>query len=146
MSEEPKAAGSPDVSVRLEWEGDFRFRARAGDVETSVDGDSVAGASPMTLLLEAVAGCTAIDVVDILRKGRQEVGGMEVEAWGERRPDPPRRYVSLGFRYRLRGEVDPAKAERAVALSLERYCSAFQSLRGDIEVSTEVEVEEPGAA
>ena len=127
-------------TVYLEWKGQFRFEGRADDVRTSIDGDGQAGPSPVNLLLESVGACTAIDVVDILQKGRQEIRGMHVEVGAERRSETPRAVTSLFMKFRIEGNVDMPRAQRAVDLSLEKYCSAFHSLRMDVSIDTEVEV------
>jgi putative redox protein len=127
-------------SVYLEWKGEFRFEARADEVRTSIDGDGQAGPSPVNLLLESVGACTAIDVVDILQKGRQEIRGMHVEVGAERRSETPRAVTSLFMKFRIEGNVDLPRAQRAVDLSLEKYCSVFHSLRMDVSIDTEVEV------
>lgn len=130
-----------DPMVSLEWEEDFRLegRTRAG-ATTAIDGDGRAGPSPTLLLLEAVGACSAIDVVDILRKGRQPLQGLRVELSGDRREDPPRRYTRLRLTFRVRGDVDRRKVERAVALSLERYCSVFHSLDSELRETVQVEI------
>jgi putative redox protein len=131
-----------DAIVSLTWQDDFRLEGvtRGGKV-TSIDGDGQAGASPTQLLLEAIGACSAIDVVDILRKGRQPLEGLTVEMGGERREEPPRRYTRLRLRFRVRGDVDRAKVERAVALSLDRYCSVYHSLDPELRETAQVEIE-----
>ncbi len=128
-------------TIQLVWKGDFRFDAtgRGGSI-TSIDGNSTAGTAPVDLLLESVGACAAIDVVDILKKSRQEVLGMAVEVEAERREEPPRYVKRLDFRFRIKGPVDQKKAERAVDLSLEKYCSVFHTLRMDISVDVEVRI------
>ena len=127
-------------SVSLQWVGDLRFEAKSGDQAVSVDGDHRTGTSPVRLLLESVGSCAAIDVVDILRKGRQEVTALHLEVRADRRPDPPRFVKKLYLAFRIEGVVDEKKAQRAVDLSLEKYCSVFHSLRKDMHVEVEVEV------
>lgn len=128
-------------TIQLVWKGDFRFEgtARGGSV-TTIDGKAEAGVSPVDLLLESVGACAAIDVVDILHKSRQEVQGMAVEVEAVRRDDPPRYVKRLDFRFRIKGPVDQKKAERAVDLSLEKYCSVFHTLRMDIMLDIDVKV------
>jgi putative redox protein len=70
---------------------------------------------------------------------RAGLAQLTVEVEGQRREEQPRRYVRLHCRYRLSGaDLDPAKAERAVALSMEKYCSVVASLAPDIQVTHEV--------
>jgi len=129
-------------TIQLVWKGDFRFDATArGNAIVHVDGNGEQGTTPVDLLLESVGACAAIDVVDILKKSRQEVQGMAVEVEATRRPEPPRYVKRLDFRFRIKGQVDQKKAERAVDLSLEKYCSVFHSLRMDIMLDVEVRIE-----
>ena len=125
------AAAGPrrDVEVELKWEGGERFSARGkGNAAIVMDGEAVAGPSPMEALLEALASCAAADVVEILRKGRQDLRALHVRFHGERREEHPRRFVRIEGEFRILGAVDPAKAERAVRLAIERYCSVRASL------------------
>ncbi|MDQ7030641.1 MAG: OsmC family protein [Ardenticatenia bacterium] len=97
------------------------------------------GFRPMELLLIGAAGCTAMDVVALLRKMRQEVSAVEVIIEGERREEHPRAFTRLHLTYTVRGRnVDRAKVERAITLSQEKYCSATASLRGVAEVTWEL--------
>ena len=130
-------------TVRLEWLGrGMRFRAVGVEPATpavELDGDGTSGPSPMITLLMAAAGCTGADVVSILGKMHVNLAQLTVEVEGERREEQPRRYVRLHCRYRLFGQdLDQAKAERAVALSLEKYCSVVASLAPDIKVTHDV--------
>lgn len=134
---------SEDVRrVTLSWSEGMRFEGRAeSGAVTSIDGEGNLSPSPMELLLESVGGCSGIDVVEILRKGRHPPDALEVEVRGTRRSEPPRAYTSLRFVFRIRGDVPRAAAERAVELSLETYCSVFHTLRQDLDVDVEVELE-----
>ncbi len=130
-------------TVRLDWLGDgMRFRAVGLEPATpavELDGDGTTGPSPMIALLMAAAGCTGADVVSVLGKMRESLAQLTVEVEGERREEQPRRYVRLHCRYRLSGQdLDQGKAEHAVALSLEKYCSVVASLAPDIKVTHEV--------
>jgi putative redox protein len=106
-----------------------------------VDGDGEAGPSPMQTLLLAAAGCAASDVVMILGKMRVELRQLAVEVVGVRRDQEPRRYIEILFRFSLAGDgLDKAKAERAVGLSLEKYCSVVNSLSPDITIRREISI------
>lgn len=129
-------------AVTLTWSEGMRFEARTGrGAVTSIDGEGTLSPSPMELLLESVGGCSGIDVVKILQKGRHPVEGLEVEVEGTRRTEAPRAYTDLRFTFRIEGEVPRAAAERAVDLSMEKYCSVFHTLREDLDVQTEVQME-----
>jgi putative redox protein len=127
-------------NVSLTWIEDLRFEGRADDAVVAIDGDGRQGTSPVDLLLESVASCTAADVVDILKKGRQDLQTMTVRVEGDRRDEAPRYVKRVRLKFRMTGDVDEAKAQRAVDLSLEKYCSVFHSLRMDLAVDTEIEI------
>ena len=89
----------------------------------------------MESLLAALASCMAADVVDILRKGRQELTGLSIRASGTRRDDPPRRFTAIALDFDLVGRgLDRAKAERAAELSRSTYCSVWNSMATDIDL------------
>ncbi len=134
------SAAPPPTVVTLSWQGDLRFEARAEQATLVLDGERRAGPSPMQALALGLAGCMAMDVVDILRKGRHPVAGLEVTLTGERAAAPPRRFLRIAIRFRVSGEVPADRVERALALSRERYCSVWHSLRPDIELRTSFEV------
>lgn len=125
--------------VSVEWTGEgFQFIGRRGDHETPIDGKAGIGPSPVALLLESTAACMAIDVVDILAKGRQDLHGLDLRVLAQRMDDPPRYVRKMKFEFAISGEVEPARAERAVQLSFDKYCSVFHSLRKDIEVESAI--------
>lgn len=136
------------MSVTIVWEGDMRFRARTEEGhELAFDGTREKGASPTEGLLASLGACMAIDVVDILRKSRQDVDRCDVEITGERRKDPPRRFTSVGMEFRLVGrEISRSRAEHAVDLSRTTYCSVLHSMAPDIEVDIALTIEDSPAA
>ena len=109
-----------------------------------VDGDSAAGPSPVQLLAFGLAACMAIDVLDIVRKGRHPVTAFRLALTGERAPEPPKRLLSVSIHFEVRGEVPGAAIERAIALSRDKYCSVWHSMRQDITLATAFEVRPPG--
>ena len=126
--------------ISLVWLEDLRFEGRADGSTIAIDGNGQLGTSPVNLLLEAVASCTAADVVDILKKGRQELRGMTVDVTCVRREEAPRYVKRLHMTFHMMGDIEAAKAQRAVDLSLEKYCSVFHSLRMDLAVDTEIDL------
>ena len=105
------------------------------------------GPTPVDLLLAAVAGCTAMDVVSILRKKRQPFTGLVVRASGERAEGHPYRFTHITLTYEVHGSgVDLAAVERAVELSDEKYCSVSATLREQTRVTTRVVLVAEGAA
>ncbi|MDP9438144.1 MAG: OsmC family protein [Actinomycetota bacterium] len=112
------------------------------DAEESVGGRG-AGTQPLRLLLLGMAGCTAMDVVSILRKKRQQVSGLEVEVQGGRVDEHPRVYDRIEIIYRVRDRGMESKAvERAIELSETRYCPAIAMLEKAAEITSRYEVEE----
>ena len=111
------------------------------DAEESVGGVG-AGPQPHRLLLLAMAGCTAMDVLSILRKKRQQVSGLSVEVQGSRTDQHPRVYTRFEVLYRVRGtNIDPQAVVRAIELSTTRYCPVIGLLGKVAEVATRFEIE-----
>ena len=89
------------------------------------------GFRPMELLLVALAGCTAMDVVSILQKKKQQLTAFEVRTHGDRAEQDPKRFTGFVVEYVVTGTgVDHAAVERAVELSETKYCSVMATLRG----------------
>lgn len=87
------------------------------------------GLSPMDNLLAAAAGCTAMDVISILRKMRQDVDTYRVEASGSKREEHPRVFTDLSFSHFFSGDLSAESAARAIELSITRYCPVNAMLR-----------------
>jgi putative redox protein len=130
----------PSLAVELEWEGGMRFRGGAGERALSLDGDSTSAVSPVEALALSLAGCMASDVVLILVKGRAELKGLRARLVAERAPADPRRLVKVDLRFAVQGGVPAEKVERAIALSRDKYCSVWHSMRPDIAFTTSFEV------
>jgi putative redox protein len=123
--------------VTLTWQRKLVFEGgEAGGPMTTIDGDNATGPGPMLTLLLAAAACTASDVVVILEKMRVTLRDCRIEASGERREEEPRRYTAMHLEYHLEGDgLDEAKAQRAIELSITKYCSVMHSLAPDIRVT-----------
>jgi putative redox protein len=107
------------------------------------NGDRASAATPIELLLIAVGGCMASDVVDVLRKKRQIVSDYKVEVVGERREDFPRSFKSIRLHHILTGEsLSENAVKQAIELSDSRYCSVAATLRPTAEISVTFEVVE----
>ncbi len=106
------------------------------------------GPRPMELVLVALAGCTAMDVLSILRKKRQPLEGFAMEVRGERAPEHPRVYTDIDLLYIVKGNVDPQAVARAIELSATKYCSvsAMLSKTARIRYRYRIEPTAPGAA
>ena len=95
------------------------------------------GASPMELLLIALGGCTALDVISILRKKRQAVTGFEVRVHGDRATEHPKAFTDITIEYVVRGvNIDPAAVARSIELSTETYCSVHAMLHQAANIRT----------
>lgn len=102
-----------------------------------------AGPEPLRLLLLSLASCTAMDVISILRKKRQEVTDLTVDVRGSRVDEHPRVYDRIEVVYRVRGKgVDPRALERAIELSETRYCPVIAIVGKSADISCRYEIEE----
>lgn len=118
------------TQAKAVWKGKRSFEGSGSSgfslpMDTSVEfGGDDSGFRPMELVLVGLAGCTAMDVVSILEKKRQEVTGLEVKVSGERADEHPRVYTSVTIEYVVTGHnLDRVAVERAVELSETKYCS-----------------------
>ncbi|MGD8367015.1 MAG: OsmC family protein [Desulfobacterales bacterium] len=99
------------------------------------------GVSPSEMLLVALAGCTAYDVVEILEKKRKPLTFLEIVTTGEREDHPPWPYRTIHLKYRLAGKDLTEKAVAdAIRLSEEKYCSVAATVRGVASITTEFEI------
>src|SRR5512132_3743154 len=123
------------ADVRLVWTGDrIQFVGTTGYGEPILVGGDVEGpgAKPSDLLPLSLAACTAYDVVEILRKQRQSLQGLEAVVTSTQDPDPPWMFRAIDVEWIVRGAVDPRKAERAVFLAESKYCAVAATLRGAV--------------
>ena len=88
----------------------------------------------------ALAGCMAIDVADIVMKGRHPMTALEASISAVRADDPPRRFLSCALHFTIAGAVPTTAVERAIQLSRDKYCSVWHSLREDIRLDTTFEI------
>ena len=99
------------------------------------------GASPMEHLLVGLAGCTGMDVIDILKKKRQDVSGLEVRVEGTRSEDTPAVYTHIHIKYVVRGKnIAPEAVARAIHLSETKYCSVGAMLGKTAKIKTSFEI------
>ena len=130
----------PPIRLTITWQGDRRFHTEFRGVPATIDGDSTTGPSPVEALGLALASCMGVDVADIVRKGRYDLRALTTELVAERAPEPPSRFTAVELRFRVTGDVPDAAVERAIALSHEKYCSVWHSMRQDIPLTTSFEV------
>lgn len=113
----------------------YHFEAESSNgikvhVDASPDiGGENKGARPMELMLMSVGSCSAIDLINILNKQRQELEDINITVTGEREKNKiPSLFTDIHITYKLKGNLDPQKVDRAIKLALENYCSATKTL------------------
>ena len=126
------------IKAKLEWKEKMQFVGQAGDSPNVIldNPDGKTGPTPMEMVLMGIAGCTAMDVISIMRKKRADVTGFQVNISGERADDHPKRYTKILVEYVLEGKGLSSKdVERSIALSVTKYCSAIGSMSAPVETS-----------
>lgn len=132
-------------TAKVSWVDGALFVAEGGSGHTiTMDGAADIGgrnlaSRPMEVMLMGMGGCTAIDVVSMLKKQRQDIEGVEVSLSGERASEHPMVYTEVKVVYTVRGrKLNRALVERAVSLSDEKYCSATAMFKKTAKVTHEV--------
>ena len=131
---------TPALKLDLKWDGDLRFVGTSDGVRVSLDAATEAGPTPVQALAFGLAGCMAIDLVNILQRGRQPLRGLEARLSAETANKSPKRLTAVELHFIVEGDVAPDRVERAIRLSRETYCSVWHSLRQDIGFETSFEV------
>ncbi len=138
------------MQVRLEQVGPVAFEVTAGSggklvVDGAPDiGGEGRGMRPMELLLSAVASCSLMDILHILRKQKEPIEHISVEVLGARKDAVPSPFTRITLVFVARGKVDDHKLQRAVKLSVEKYCSVSATLAPEVVVSWEARLEPSG--
>jgi putative redox protein len=105
-------------------------------------GGSMSGSSPKELLMFALGGCTAMDVIPILAKRKAPIANVEVHVSGNVREEHPQVFTDLHIEYVFYGEgIDPADVERAIELSTTKYCAVSAMLRPAIKITHSYRIE-----
>ncbi|MEW6334049.1 MAG: OsmC family protein [Thermodesulfobacteriota bacterium] len=143
-----KAKINPSTKAQITWKGDLVFAGTTPQgYDLDFDADAQLGCKPTESLLLSLGGCMAIDIVSILRKMRMDVGGLRIDITGERNPDPPQYFKEVEMTLHLAGRnLDSRRIERAIALSREKYCSVYNSLRPDLDLKVRYTLEETAPA
>ena len=126
----------PPTVVDLTWVGDLKFSGTSGNASMTLDSAGLAGPSPVQALGFAIAGCMTTDVAHILTKGRHPFRALRSRLVADRAQDEPHRVVSMTLHIAVDGDVPGDAVERAIALSKEKYCSVWHSMRQDIAFTT----------
>ena len=98
------------------------------------------GVNPSDMMLLAAASCSAYDVVQILEKSKQPLEDLKIEVSAEQSQENPFPFVSLHFKYLIKGNVDPEKMQRAMQLSENKYCSVLATLKSGLTFTSEFEI------
>lgn len=129
------------VEAKAIWTDKDRFlgEASSGHALAMDTGEVKTASTPIELVLIGLCGCTASDVVGILRKKREPFTGLEVVAQAERAADHPKVYTAIRLVYRVRGKVTHKAMEDAVRLSTEKYCSVSAMLEKTAKIEAVIE-------
>ena len=137
-------------SGNVVWEGQGLAFHGTGGSGYQIRFDSPAGpqaASPMEVVALASAACTASDVISILQKKQQHVTDFEVDVVGLRAADHPKVFTEIDLEYVVAGaEIDPKAVERAIELSLTKYCSVNKMLENSVKINHHYRILEVAAA
>ncbi len=135
------------MKARIKWAEARTFLGTSGTGHSIVLGTRAAsdgptpGPSPMELVLMGTGGCSAFDVVHILEKGRQPVEDVVVELDADRAETDPKVFTRIHMHFIVKGRgLDPARVERAIALSVEKYCSASAMMAKTADLTHDFEV------
>jgi putative redox protein len=135
------------MKARIKWVEDRTFVGCSGTGHSIVLGTShgddpkTPGPSAMELVLLGLGGCTAYDVVSILEKGREAVDDVAIELDADRAEHPPKVFTRIHMHFVVKGRgLSPAKVERAIQLSAEKYCSASAMLAKTATITHDFEV------
>lgn len=125
--------------IRVDWLGEYSFKGlneSGGSLQLGTF-EEKPGVSPMELLLFGVAGCTAVDIVSILKKKRKNLKDIKVLVRGKRALEHPKIWEEIEVIYQLWGEdLDEKSVEQAIQLSEEKYCSASAMLKASAKISS----------
>lgn len=126
--------------VTLQWTPQDLFTIEDGNAH-KIPVNMGRGFGASDLLSAALIGCSSYDVVEILRKQRQELTQLKVSAEAVQDENPPWRFRSIHIHYQVFGRgLDPQKVAKAIQLSEEKYCSVYATLRDAIEITHDIEV------
>ncbi len=136
-----------DKKAIVKWAGDMTFIGESPTGHSVVmdagieSGGNDKGIRPMEMLLLGMGGCASIDVVMILKKARQDVVSCWAELEGERVDEHPRYFNKIHAKFFVKGSnIDPKHVERAIQLSMDKYCSASAQLAALADITTEFEI------
>ena len=124
----------------------FEASAPSTNVKVHIDGSPEIGGEglgvrPMEMVLMALASCSSLDLVSILKKQKQDLQDISVSVEGERREELPPVFTKINMHFTLKGDIDPVKAERAAELAVKKYCSVHDMLvAGGVEINYSIDI------
>lgn len=135
------------MKAKIAWQEGVSFLGQVGSGHSVLmDGAPEAGGKnqgprPMEMILLGLGGCTSFDVVHILRKGRQEITGCQVEVDAQRATEDPKVFTHIHLHFIITGKnLDSRQVERSINLSAEKYCSASIMLKATVNITHDYEV------
>lgn len=133
-------------TVNVKWMDEMSFEAEIMDYKITMDADSEVGGrkkgpKPKLLLLAAVAGCTGMDVVSLLKKMRIEFSSLNIRVDANTADEHPKKYLDMILTYELKGKnIDRSKVEKAIIMSQEKYCSVSATLRDSVKIDYLIDI------
>jgi len=130
--------------IEIDWKGQMLFESKANEGSVMIDaaeevGGQGKGLRPKAMMLTALGGCTAMDVASLLKKMRAEVRDFKIDVEANLTDEHPKFYDKVKVTYRFYGkDFKKDKIEKAVNLSVDRYCGVMEMFRKFAEVSTEI--------
>jgi len=135
-----------DKEITVTWKGDMAFEASVDGHSVMMDavpaaGGSNRGPTPKPLLMASLGGCTAMDVISLARKMRQEVESFEIRLQGTISDEHPMSYQKIHLIYVFKGkDLDPEKLKKAIELSQDKYCGVSATLKAGVPITYEIEI------
>ena len=123
----------PPTVLDLTWIGDLKFSGTSDRASITLDSAGIAGPSPVQTLAFALAGCMAMDLAHILAKSRHTYRALGAHLEAKRADQDPHRILGVTLHFTVEGDVPDDAIERAIALSRDKYCSVWHSMRQDID-------------
>jgi putative redox protein len=124
----------------------FEASGSSSNVKVHIDGSPEIGGQglgvrPMELVLMALGSCSSLDLISILKKQRQEISGFSVDVDAERREEVPNIFTKIHILFKLSGNIEQAKAEKAAELAVKKYCSVHDMLAaGGVDITYSLEI------
>lgn len=129
------------INDETKLEGVNRHGAKVVIDGSSSENDGSPGISPMEMVLMGVGGCSSMDVLSILKKQKQVVEDYKVLVNSKRSEEIPKVFEHIHVKYIFKGDLNPKKVERAIALSMEKYCSVSIMIEKTAKIDWSFEIE-----